>query len=390
MSNSDKQKIIEQLLADVKKKFGEGALIRLGDEESVAKVDVIPTGVLPLDIALGVGGIPRGRITEIYGIEASGKTTLALTVIAMAQKMGGIAGYIDAEHALDLKYASMIGVDVENLLVSQPSYGEEALEILDHMVRSNAIDVVVVDSVAALVPRGEIEGSMGDTQIGAQARLMSQAMRKLAASINKTKTAVIFINQIRHKIGIAYGSPETTTGGNALKFYASIRIDVRKSEVIKKANEPTGSKIRVKVVKNKVAPPFKTAEFIIYFNEGISREMGILEQGLAMGIIKRAGTFFSYKDLRLGQGKENARNYLKEHPEVALEIENTIRKHYGLDPIPEDLFLVSQPEESTQDASDTLSTKKTKRTNRKSKTKEKDTQLPLDELVSEKIEGDKK
>jgi recombination protein RecA len=304
--------------------------MRLGDEHAKMKVPAISTGSLELDIALGIGGIPRGRITEIYGPESSGKTTLTLHVIAEAQKAGGIAAFVDAEHALDPVYAKKLGVNTDELLVSQPDTGEEALEITESLVRSGAIDIVVIDSVAALVPRAEIEGEMGDAHMGLQARLMSQALRKLTGVISKSKTSVIFINQIRHKIGVMFGSPETTTGGNALKFYASVRLDIRKVDTIKVGEDAVGNRVRVKVVKNKVAPPFRQAEFDIMYDGGISRTAGILDLGVKFNIVQKAGTWYSYKDERIGQGRENAKSFLDQHPEVAKEIEEKIKQQAGL------------------------------------------------------------
>jgi recombination protein RecA len=303
--------------------------MKLG-ERPPEEVAVISTGSLALDIALTIGGVPRGRVVEIYGPEASGKTTLALQVIAQAQKNGGSAVFIDAEHALDIHYAAKIGVNTEELLISQPDTGEQALEITEHLVRSGAVDVIVIDSVAALVPRAEIEGEMGDQHMGLQARLMSQALRKLTATISKSMTTVIFINQIRQKIGVMFGNPETTTGGNALKFYASIRLDIRRISAIKDGQDVVGSRTRVKVVKNKLAPPFKEAEFDLIFGEGISREGDIIDIGSDLGVIEKSGTWYSYNDARIGQGKENAKEYLKQHPEVAAEVEQKILIHYGL------------------------------------------------------------
>ncbi|HOM88470.1 MAG TPA: recombinase RecA, partial [Spirochaetota bacterium] len=306
------------------------SIMRLGDEHASMKVPSISTGSLELDIALGIGGIPRGRITEIYGPESSGKTTLTLHVIAEAQKLGGIAAFVDAEHALDPTYAKKLGVNTDELLVSQPDTGEEALEITESLVRSGAIDIVVIDSVAALVPRAEIEGEMGDAHMGLQARLMSQALRKLTAVIAKSKTSVVFINQIRHKIGVMFGSPETTTGGNALKFYASVRLDIRRVDTIKVGEDAVGNRVRVKVVKNKVSPPFRQAEFDIMYDSGISRTAGILDLGVKYNIIQKAGTWYSYKDERIGQGRENAKSYLDQHPDSAKEIEEKIKQQAGL------------------------------------------------------------
>ena len=320
----EKQKALEMALGNIEKSFGKGAIMKLGDRPRI-EVDVIPTGCLDLDIALGIGGLPRGRIIEIYGPESSGKTTLALHVVAEAQKMDGMAAFIDAEHALDPIYAQKLGVDIDNLYVSQPDTGEQALEICEALVRSGAMDVIVVDSVAALVPRSEIEGEMGEAFVGVQARLMSQALRKLAGVVHKTNCIVIFINQLREKIGVMYGNPETTTGGRALKFYASVRLDVRRGEQLKNGTQVLGNRTKIKVVKNKVAPPFRVAECDILYGEGISREGAILDRAVASDIIHKSGAWFSYKDERIGQGRENVRIYLKEHPEVTAEIETAVR-----------------------------------------------------------------
>jgi len=325
----EKDKALEMALAQIEKQFGKGAVMKLGDSVKDFSINVIPTGCLELDVALGVGGVPRGRIIEIYGPESSGKTTVALHMIAEAQKRGGAAAFIDAEHALDPVYAKNLGVETENLYVSQPDTGEQALEITEYLVRSGAIDIVVVDSVAALVPKAEIEGLMGDSHVGLQARLMSQALRKLAGIINKSNCVVVFINQLRDKVGVMYGSPETTTGGKALKFYATIRLDVRRIETIKAGENMVGNRTRIKVVKNKVSPPFKTAEFEIYYGTGISKECSIINLGVALGIIKKAGAWFSYKDDKIGQGKDNARQYLIENPQVAAEIYAAICEEYG-------------------------------------------------------------
>jgi len=329
MEDKEKLKAIELAMSKIEKDFGKGAVMRLGDK-AIEKPPVIPTGALSLDIALGVGGIPRGRITEIYGSESSGKTTVALHIIAEAQKKGGVAAFVDAEHALDPIYANAIGVDTDNLLVSQPDSGEAALEITETLVRSGAIDVIVVDSVAALTPRAEIDGEMGDAHMGLQARLMSQALRKLTAIVNKSKTALVFINQTRQKIGVMFGNPETTTGGNALKFYASIRIEIRRSNALKEKEETVGNHVVAKVVKNKVAPPFKQAEFDIMFGTGISKEGILIDMGVSNDIINKSGAWFSYKDQKLGQGKENVRNFLIQNPEIALEIEQLIKQKYGI------------------------------------------------------------
>lgn len=336
MANIDENKLkaIENAMSQIEKQFGKGSIMKLG-EHSTLNVDSISTGCLDLDIALGIGGVPRGRIIEIYGPESSGKTTVALHVAAEAQKLGGAVAFVDAEHALDPSYARNVGVDTENLIVSQPDTGEQGLEIAEALVRSGAIDVLVVDSVAALVPRAEIEGEMGDSHVGLQARLMSQALRKLTGTINKSKCVVIFINQLREKVGVMFGNPETTTGGRALKFYSSVRMDVRRIDSIKQGDEIVGNRTRVKIMKNKVAPPFKQAEFDIMYNEGISRTGNIVDVGVKENIVQKSGAWFSYGDIRLGQGRENAKQYLKENPEVALEIENKIREKYEL-PLMED------------------------------------------------------
>jgi recombination protein RecA len=325
-----KLRALDLAVSQIEKQFGKGSIMRLGSDEPVPDVPVIPTGSLGLDIALGVGGYPRGRVIEIYGPESSGKTTLSLNAIAQAQKTGGIAAFIDAEHALDVTYARKLGVKTDDLLISQPDTGEQALEVAETLVRSGAVDIVVVDSVAALVPKAEIEGEMGDSHMGLQARLMSQALRKLTATISKSMTTVIFINQIRMKIGVIYGNPETTTGGNALKFYASVRLDIRKMEAIKDGQEITGNRVRVKVVKNKVAPPFKQAEFDILFNEGISKAGEVVDAGVNLGVIEKAGAWYSYKGDRIGQGRENVKNYIKDHPEMLDEIEATVKEKAGL------------------------------------------------------------
>jgi len=329
--SSEKAKALSQALTQIEKQYGKGAIMRLGEEEKL-NIPVIPSGSLSLDLALGIGGIPRGRVIEIYGPEASGKTTLALHIIAEAQRLGGVAAFIDAEHALDVHYARRLGVRTEDLLISQPDSGEQALEICEILVRSNAIDAVVVDSVAALVPRSELEGEMGDAQMGSQARLMSQALRKLTATISKSLTAVIFINQIRMKIGQLFGNPETTTGGNALKFYASLRLDIRRLSAIKQADEVIGYRTRVKVVKNKLAPPFREAEFDIIFGQGLSKEGDLLDLATDAGLITKSGAWYSYGTERLAQGRENAKNYLKEHPELYRELEKQLRALHGLIP----------------------------------------------------------
>ena len=326
----DKGRAVEMAMSQIEKQFGKGSIMRLGAEALTADIPFIPTGSLSLDIATGIGGIPRGRITEIYGPESSGKTTLALHTIAEAQKRGGMAAFIDAEHALDIIYANKLGVNCDDLLVSQPDNGEQALEIAEILVRSGAMDIVVVDSVAALVPRAEIEGEMGDAHMGLQARLMSQALRKLTGTISKTHTSLVFINQIRMKIGVMFGNPETTTGGNALKFYASLRLDIRKVGTLKDGQEIIGTRTKVKVVKNKIAPPFKEAEFDILYGEGISKEGDILDLGVAHDIVEKSGTWYSFAGNRIGQGRDNARIYLKEHPEALAEIETKVKQTYGL------------------------------------------------------------
>ena len=328
VDNNERKKVLDLTLSQIEKQFGKGSIMVLG-EDAKLDLEVIPTGSLDLDIALGIGGIPRGRIIEIFGPESSGKTTLALHVVAEAQKPGGIAAFIDAEHALDPSYAKKLGVDIDNLIISQPDTGEQGLEITEALVRSGAVDIVVVDSVAALVPKAEIEGEMGDSHMGLQARLMSQALRKLAGAISKSKTTVIFINQLREKIGVMFGNPETTTGGRALKFYSSVRLDVRRIETIKQGDEFLGNRTRVKVVKNKVAPPFKQAEFDIMYGQGISKEGNIVDAGVTAAIIKKAGAWFSYGDYKW-QGRENAKDFLKENPDVSDEIEHKIRVKFGL------------------------------------------------------------
>ncbi len=328
MEDIEKDRALETALLGIEKQFGKGSVMRLGENKLNLDIDVIPTGSLSLDIALGVGGVPRGRVIEVYGPESSGKTTLTLHIIAEAQKTGGIAAFIDAEHALDPRYAKNLGVDIENLLVSQPDTGEQALEITESLVRSGALSIIVIDSVAALVPRAEIEGDMGDSHMGLQARLMSQALRKLTAVINKSKTCVIFINQIRMKIGVIFGSPETTTGGNALKFYSTIRLDIRRTETIKHGTEALGNRVKVKVAKNKIAPPFKIAEFEIMFDKGISREGEIIEIGTNLGMLQKSGTWYSYGDERIGQGREVAKKFLIDNPSIRNEIEKNIREKY--------------------------------------------------------------
>ena len=330
MEREEKLKALDAALGQIEKQFGKGAVMKLGDPSAQMNVETIPTGSLSLDIALGLGGIPKGRIIEIYGPESSGKTTVTLHMIAEVQKRGGIAGFIDAEHALDPVYAKNIGVDVDNLYISQPDNGEQALEITETMVRSGAIDIVVVDSVAALVPKAEIDGDMGDSHVGLQARLMSQALRKLTAVISKSNCTVIFINQLREKVGVMFGSPETTTGGRALKFYSSVRLDVRRIEALKQSGETIGNRTRVKVVKNKIAPPFKEAEFDIIFGEGISTVGDILDLAADAGIVNKSGSWYAYEGNKIGQGRENTKQYLKEHTEMLQEIEQKVRAHYGL------------------------------------------------------------
>ena len=329
MAEEGREKALEIVLSNIKKRFGEGAIMRLG-EATHLDVEVIPTGSIALDIALGVGGIPRGRVTEIYGPEMAGKTTLVYHIMAEAQKMGGVAAFIDMEHALDPAYAAKCGVNVNDLYIAQPDTGEQALEIAEALIRSGAMDVVAVDSVAALVPRAELEGEMGDAHMGLQARLMSQALRKLSGAIKRSNTAMIFTNQLRMKIGVLFGSPETTSGGRALKFYSSVRLDMRRVESIKRGGEIIGNRTRVRVTKNKVAPPFKVAEFDIIYNEGISHEGDVLDVGVGMGIVEKRGAYYSYGDIKLGQGRENAKEFLKQNPELTLEIENKIRENAGL------------------------------------------------------------
>ena len=344
--SSDRSKSLDTALAQIERQFGKGSIMKMGEREAVA-MEVIPTGSVALDIALGVGGLPRGRVIEIYGPESSGKTTVALHAIANAQKNGGIAAFIDAEHALDPEYAKKLGVDIDALLVSQPDTGEQALEIMDMLVRSGALDIIVVDSVAALVPRAEIEGEMGDSHMGLQARLMSQALRKMTGALSQSKTTAIFINQLRDKIGVFFGSPETTTGGKALKFYASVRMDVRRIETLKDGQEAVGNRTRVKIVKNKVSPPFKQAEFDIIYGVGISREGSLIDMGVDLGIVKKSGAWFTYEGDQLGQGKENARAFLIDNPDLANDIETKIRASYV--PTEVDPALVAAIDEATAD-----------------------------------------
>ena len=331
MASDDKKRALDAAIAKLEKDFGKGTVMKLGDPAAQVAVETIPTGSLSLDLALGLGGVPKGRVVEVYGPESSGKTTVALHMIAEVQKRGGIAGFIDAEHALDPAYAKNIGVDIDELYISQPDSGDQALEIAETMVRSGAMDIIVVDSVAALVPRQEIEGDMGDSHVGLQARLMSQALRKLTPVISKSNCVVIFINQLREEVGVMFGNPETTTGGRALKFYASIRMDVRRIETLKQSGEMVGNRTRVKIVKNKIAPPFKEAEFDIMFGKGISKEGDILDLAVSIDLVNKSGAWFAYNGNKIGQGRENAKSYLAEHPEVMEELEKKIREHYDLD-----------------------------------------------------------
>ena len=330
MAQEDKLKALDAALAQIEKQFGKGSVMKLGDSGANMNIETVPTGSLSLDIALGLGGIPKGRVIEIYGPESSGKTTVALHMVAEVQKRGGIAGFIDAEHALDPVYAKNIGVDIDNLYISQPDNGEQALEITETMVRSGAVDIIIVDSVAALVPKAEIDGDMGDSHVGLQARLMSQALRKLTGIISKSNCTVVFINQLREKVGVMFGNPETTTGGRALKFYSSIRMDVRRIESLKQSGEVIGNRTRVRVVKNKIAPPFKEAEFDIMFGKGISREGDILDLAANINIINKSGAWYAYEGSKIGQGRENAKLYLREHPEIMQEVDRKVREHYGL------------------------------------------------------------
>ena len=346
MINEEKQKALEAALGHIEKQYGKGSVMKLGDSSSNMVVEAVPTGSLGMDIALGVGGVPKGRIVEIYGPESSGKTTVALHMVAEVQKRGGIAGFIDAEHALDPVYAKNIGVDIDNLYISQPDNGEQALEITETMVRSGAVDIVIVDSVAALVPKAEIEGDMGDSHVGLHARLMSQALRKLTAAISRSNCVVIFINQLREKVGVMFGNPETTTGGRALKFYASVRLDVRRTETLKQGGEMVGNHVKVKVVKNKVAPPFKQAEFDIMFGTGISREGEILDLASECNVVNKSGAWYSYNGERIGQGRENVKIFLKDHPEICEEIEKQVRIQYHL--LPEEEAAQQNP--AAQDA----------------------------------------
>ena len=344
-NNEEKIRALEAALGQIEKQYGKGSVMKLGDSQTNMNVETVPTGSLSLDIALGLGGVPKGRIIEVYGPESSGKTTVALHMVAEVQKRGGIAGFIDAEHALDPVYAKNIGVDIDNLYISQPDNGEQALEITETMVRSGAVDIIIVDSVAALVPKAEIDGDMGDSHVGLQARLVSQALRKLTAAISKSNCIVIFINQLREKVGVMFGNPETTTGGRALKFYSSIRLDVRRIEALKQGGEIVGNRTRIKVVKNKVAPPFREAEFDIMFGKGISREGDILDLAASLGIVQKSGAWFAYRDDKIGQGRENAKQYLREHPEVMDEIEHQVRVSYGLEEETENQTIAEETEE---------------------------------------------
>ena len=352
MDNSEKLKALDAAISKIEKDFGKGAIMKLGDKSKNMDVETVPTGSLSLDLALGLGGLPKGRVVEIYGPESSGKTTVTLHMVAEVRKRGSIAGFLDAEHALDPSYARRIGVDIDNLYISQPDNGEQALEITEMMVRSGAVDIIVVDSVAALVPKAEIDGDMGDSHVGLQARLMSQALRKLTAIISKSNCIVIFINQLREKVGVMFGSPETTTGGRALKFYSSIRMDIRRIEAIKQGGEIVGNRTRVKVVKNKVAPPFKEAEFDIMFGKGISREGDILDLAANTGIVNKSGAWYSYNDAKIGQGRENTKNYFRENPEIMEEIEHKVRAHFGLEAEGNDENVGGQRSDSVKKGSD--------------------------------------
>ncbi len=355
MNKDDKLKALNAAITQIEKSYGKGSIMKLGDSSANMNIETIPTGSLSLDIALGLGGIPKGRVVEVYGPESSGKTTVALHIVAEVQKRGGIAGFIDAEHALDPVYAKRIGVDIDNLYISQPDNGEQALEITETMVRSGAVDIVIVDSVAALVPKAEIDGEMGDSHVGLQARLMSQALRKLTGVISKTNCSVIFINQLREKVGVMFGSPETTTGGRALKFYSSVRLDVRRKEALKQAGEVIGNHVCVKVVKNKIAPPFKEAEFDIMFGQGISREGDILDLAVKEDIIEKSGAWYAYNGAKIGQGRENAKNYLRENPAVCAEVECKVREHYGL---PGDVVLPEGSPAAAEEPADSVAPEK--------------------------------
>ncbi|MBE5967835.1 MAG: recombinase RecA [Lachnospiraceae bacterium] len=354
MAKDEKMKALESALAQIEKQYGKGSIMKLGETGTQMNVETVPTGSISLDIALGLGGIPRGRIVEIYGPESSGKTTVALHMVAEIQKRGGIAGFIDAEHALDPAYAKNIGVDIDNLYISQPDNGEQALEITETMVRSGAVDIIIVDSVAALVPKAEIDGEMGDSHVGLQARLMSQALRKLTAVISKSNCTVIFINQLREKVGVMFGNPETTTGGRALKFYSSIRLDVRRIEALKQGGEIVGNRTRIKVVKNKIAPPFKEAEFDIMFGRGISKEGDILDLAAEAGIVNKSGAWYAYLDNKIGQGRENAKQFLMDNPEIMAEVEEKVREKYMLNPVKEKK---EEPEETKKETKKDKDTK---------------------------------
>ena len=391
MEKDEKMKALDAAISHIEKQFGKGAVMKLGDPTAQMNVETIPTGSLSLDIALGLGGIPRGRIVEIYGPESSGKTTVTLHMVAEVQKMGGIAGFIDAEHALDPVYARSIGVDIDNLYISQPDNGEQALEITETMVRSGAVDIVVVDSVAALVPKAEIDGEMGDSHVGLQARLMSQALRKLTAVISKSNCVVIFINQLREKVGVMFGNPETTTGGRALKFYSSVRLDVRRIESLKQGGEVIGNRTRVKIVKNKVAPPFKEAEFDIMFGKGISREGDILDLAAEQNVIVKSGAWYAYEGNKIGQGRENAKQYLRDNPEVCRTVEEKVREHYGFDKKPDK---VTETETKSNFKTDTKSGSKAggrskggSKAEAKAETRTDDEVIPVSEVIPEDTSG---
>jgi len=358
-ASTDREKAIDAALAQIERQFGKGSLMRMGDQTRTP-IDVIPTGAIALDVALGVGGLPRGRVVEIYGPESSGKTTVALHAVANAQRAGGLAAFIDAEHALDPEYAKALGVDTENLYISQPDNGEQALEIADTLIRSGALDIIVIDSVAALVPRAEIEGEMGDSHVGLQARLMSQALRKITAALSHSKTTAVFINQLREKVGVMFGSPETTTGGRALKFYASVRLDVRRIETLKDGQDAVANRTRVKVVKNKVAPPFRQAEFDIVYGHGISREGGLIDLGVEHGFVRKSGAWYTYENGQLGQGKENARTYLKDNPDIANEIEKKIKEKLGVGPRLDAPAVDAKPAADAAEAADVPAAKPTR------------------------------
>ena len=391
MEKDEKMKALDAAISHIEKQFGKGAVMKLGDPTAQMNVETIPTGSLSLDIALGLGGIPRGRIVEIYGPESSGKTTVTLHMVAEVQKMGGIAGFIDAEHALDPVYARSIGVDIDNLYISQPDNGEQALEITETMVRSGAVDIVVVDSVAALVPKAEIDGEVGDSHVGLQARLMSQALRKLTAVISKSNCVVVFINQLREKVGVMFGNPETTTGGRALKFYSSVRLDVRRIESLKQGGEVIGNRTRVKIVKNKVAPPFKEAEFDIMFGKGISREGDILDLAAEQNVIVKSGAWYAYEGNKIGQGRENAKQYLRDNPEVCRTVEEKVREHYGFDKKPDK---VTETETKSNFKTDTKSGSKAggrskggSKAEAKAETRTDDEVIPVSEVIPEDTSG---